>query len=389
MEKREIIIIGGGVMGSATAYHLRHLGFEGSISVIEKDPLHRLGSTGLSAGGIRQQFGSSVNIQLSKYSIEFYENFSKLLNIKDHKIDIEFHQRGYLFLGDTKSWPILERRAKLQKKHGVEVEILTPEDIKKLIPDIDTEGIIAGTYTPRDGYLDPYAVMQGFELKAKELGVEYLTDEVTGINTHNGKITGVHTKEGKSYQTNTVVNAAGPWAGDLATLAGVNLPVKPLRRNIFVCQISHQLPYQLPMTIDASGTYFRHETGGRIMTGKSNPNEPFGYNFKLDKDWFLQEVWPDLATRMPLMEQIKLESGWAGLYEENTFDHNAIIGEHPHLKGFYLINGFSGHGMMQGPGASLALAELITTGKYQTIDATPLTYERFLRNEPHTEDAII
>ncbi len=392
METFDVVIVGGGVMGSAVAYHLLNLGFSGQVAVIERDPVHTKASTGLSAGGIRQQFATAVNVNLSRYSVEFYEHFSERLTVDGQCPAINFVQAGYLFLANDLNWPELRRRYELQKQLGVEVRLLTPADIAAMVPDISLEGIVGGVFGPRDGFLDPYAVMQGFEQKARALGARYLTDEVTAIRTSGGptpRVTGVGTATHGDIAADVVVNAAGAWAGELAKTAGVELPVVPLRRQIYICKPPKPLPYQLPMVVDPSGVYFRPETGGRILIGKSREDEPAGFNFQWDRQWFFAEVWPELAQRVPLFETLGLESGWAGLYDENPQDHNAIIGEHPDLKGFYLINGFSGHGMMQGPGAGLALAELILYGEYRTIDVSALSPARFRAGNLVREDAVI
>lgn len=385
----EVIIVGGGVMGSAVAYFLRGERFPGRVLVIEPDPLYQRASSALSFGGIRQQYSTAVNVQISRASVAFYERFGELMEVDGDRPTIEFHQRGYLFLAGPQEWGVFQRRHALQRSLGVEVELLRPEEILKVVPDMNVEGLAGASFGPRDGYLDPYSVLRGFARKARALGAVYLTDEVVAIGQQGGRVTGVRTAKGEEIAGPVVVNAAGPWAGTVGRMAGVEIPVEPIRRQVYACAPARPLGYDLPLVIDTTGMYFRSEPGGRILAGKSKPEDPHIFDWTWQTDHFYDQVWPDLAARVPPFERLRLERGWAGLYDMNVADHNAIIGEHPGMGGFYCINGFSGHGFQQAPAAGRALAELIRLGRFATLDLTALGPGRFAEGRLVMEEAVI
>ena len=384
----DVVIIGGGVMGSATAYSLASSGFPGQIVVFERDPVHQHGSTGLSAGGVRHQFSHEANIRFSSYSIRQYEQFGAAMEVDGRRPDIEFRQRGYLMLVTEQGRPGLCERMHLQQSLGVDVSFLSPEAILERVPHLDLQGIAGASFCPRDGYLDPYAVMAAYEAKAKSLGVQYLHEEVVQILRSGGRAIGVRTANSREVHAPVMVNAAGPWAGEVGSMAGVEVPVQPLRRQLFTCIVPRELDYPLPMIVDSSGLYFRSETGNRILVGKSDPSAAPGFDFRTDRNYFLDQVWPILAERMPLLDRLSLDRLWAGLYEVNYHDRNAIIGAHPDLDGFYLIGAFSGHGMMQAPAAGKALADLIQHGCYRELDASPYAFERFAAGQLIEEDTL-
>jgi len=384
-----IIVIGGGIMGSSIAYHLANDGFPGRIAVFEKDPTYEFSSTTLSAGGVREQFSTEVNIRISQYSIGFYEQFDERMEVHGEKAHAEFHQRGYLFLADEKNWPLIQSHYQFQKKLGAKVELLSIEETLKIIPHLNPEGLVGASFGQRDGYLDPYGTLQGFVRKARSLGVHYIYDEVTGILREGSRVTGVITRKGDKYTGAVVVNAAGPWAAEVGKMAGVDLPVDPVRRMIFVFQPSEIFGYDLPLVIDVSGLYFRHETGKIIMTGMSILEEPPGFNFKVDNSFFNQTMWPILADRVSVFDRLKLIKGWAGLYEVSRLDSNALLGKHPGLEGFYMAIGFSGHGFQQAPAVGKAMSELIRLGRYETIDVSPLNYERVLTGKLVMEEEVV
>jgi glycine/D-amino acid oxidase-like deaminating enzyme len=395
MAKREstttfdVVIIGGGIIGSSIAYHLANDGFKGRIAVFEKDPTYEFSSTTLSAGGVREQFSTEVNIRISQYSIEFYEKFDEVMAVDGEKAHADFRQRGYLFLGDEKNWPLIKSHFQLQKSLGAKVELLSIEETLKRIPHLDPEGLVGASFGQRDGYLDPYGTLQGFIKKARSLGVHYVYDEITDILKEGMRVTGVVTRKGERYSAGVIVNAAGPWAAEVGRMAGVNLPVDAVRRMIFVFQPSEVFDYDLPLVIDVSGLYFRHETGKIIMTGKSILDEPPGFNFKVNNSFFNQTMWPILADRIPVFDRLKLIKGWAGLYEINRLDSNALLGAHPELKGFYMAIGFSGHGFQQAPAVGKAMSELIRLGRYETIDVSPLHYDRALTGKLVVEEEVV
>jgi len=385
----DIIIIGGGIMGSSIAYHLANDGFPGRIVVFEKDPTYEFSSTTLSAGGVRQQFSTEVNIRVSSYSIDFYEVFDEVMAVDGEKAHSEFRQRGYLFLANEKNWPLIESHYRFQKRMGASVELLSIEEALEIVPNLNPEGLVGASYGRKDGYLDPYGTLQGFIKKARSLGVEYVYEEVTGIQREGSRITGVITRKGEKYLGAAVVNAAGPWAAEVGRMAGADLPVDPVRRMVFVFQPSELFSYDLPLVIDVSGLYFRHETGKVIMTGLSIPEEPPAFNLEVDNSFFHQTMWPILANRVPVFDRLKLIKGWAGLYEVNRLDSNGLLGRHPGLEGFYMAIGFSGHGFQQAPAVGKAMSELIRLGRYETIDVSPLNYERVLTGKLVIEEEVV
>lgn len=389
MEKKtDVIIVGGGVIGSSVAYNLLHDGYIGEVTVFEKDPTYTFASTPRSAGGIRQLFTTAINIQIGKYAIEKYSQFPEEMAIDGERAEIDFRQNGYLFLvNDEKGMKHLEEQAKLQHSFGVDSELLSKDELHTIIPELNTDDLVGGLYSRKDGYLDPYSVMQGYIKKAKQLGATYVYDEVTEILSDAGKVSGVKTKSGDIYRAPIVVNCAGPWAPALSESLGLPLPIVPLKRQIIQFHIAEPLEKMLPLTIDPTGVYFRHE-GNSIISGYSEDVEP-GIEFSWNRSFFIEFLWPILAHRVPNFERAKIHSGWAGIYSFNTEDQNAIIGEHPALPGYLLAVGFSGHGMQQAPAVGKGLSEYIRTGKYETIDFTPLRFERFAEKDLVIEQAVV
>lgn len=385
----DLIIIGGGVMGSSIAYHLANDGFQGRIAVFEKDPTYEKASTVLSVGGIRRQFSTEVNIWICKYSLSFFKEFGDRMEVEGEKPEIDFKPRGYLFLGNERNWPLLVKHQAFQKSHGVETHLLNLEETLRLIPDLYVEDLVGSSFSPGDGYMDPHSVLQGFVRKAKHLGVTYIPQEVVGILRRGNQLEGVKTKDGTIYSSHCLVNAAGPFAGEVGRMAGIEIPVVPVRRMVYLVKPPRLFDYDLPLTIDPSGVYFLHETGKQILTGKSRKEEPPGFNYEWDRSYFQEALWPSLAHRIPLFNELKVVSGWAGLYEINQWDFNGIIGGHPEVKGFYMAVGFSGHGFQQAPAVGKALSELIRLGRYETVDVSALGYERILRGVKVLEEEVI
>jgi FAD-dependent oxidoreductase domain-containing protein 1 len=384
----DVIVIGGGVAGSSIAFTLLADGFKGKIVVVEKDPTYQYASSSLATGGIRQQFGTPINIQLARYSVDFYERFDEIMTVDGEKANAEFQQVGYLFLGNQRNWPVLQRRIALQKDQNVPVEVLDPEEIQKIIPDINTDDLIGATFGPKDGVVDPNGVLQGFVRRAKNLGAQFLYDEVVQIAKDKRGVSGITTRMGAHFLSRVVVNAAGPWARQVANAAGVDIPVLPVRRQIFVCLPSAHIHHPFPMVIDPGGAHWRSETGRRILAAKARKDEPPGFNFRCEKGYFTDDIWPDLVHRYPPFDRLRMERGWAGLYAISP-DENAIYGEHSEIKGFYLANGFSGHGLMMAPATGKAISEIIRLGRSETIDVSCLSLERFQTGRLIVEEAVI
>ncbi|KAB2333292.1 FAD-binding oxidoreductase [Cytobacillus depressus] len=384
--KADIIIIGGGVIGSSIAYNLLNDGFNGKVLVFEKDGIYEFASTPRSAGGFRQLYTTVINMQLSKYSLQIYKNFSKDMAIDGEEVEIDFKQRGYLFLARDEMMLRFEQHLKLQNENGINSQLLEGNELLKIIPELNINDLAGGLYCNESGYLDPYSVMQGYIKYAKKLGAEYVYDEVDSLLTEQDQIKGVRLANGSEYFAPIVVNCAGAWASILSEKANLPLPVVPLPRQIFQFDIEKPLKRYLPLTMDPTGVYFRHE-GEKFISGYAEEIEP-SITFKWSRSAFVENIWPVLANRINNFEKAKIERGWSGLYDFNTKDHNAILGEYPAMKGYFVAFGFSGHGMQQAPAVGKCLSELIRTGEYETLDLKPLRVERFAENELVIEDAI-
>lgn len=383
----DIIIIGGGVIGSSVAYNLLRDGYTGQVTVFEKDIIYEYSSTPRSAGGIRQLFTTAINIQISRYSLQKYKTFPEDMAIGNERAEIDFKQRGYLFLAKNKELQQLEQQSLLQQKFGVPSELLTKEELLTIIPELTIDDLNGGLYCGEDGYLDPYSVMQGYARKAKQLGAEYIYETIDSINQDGNKVTGVKLANGDIHKAPIVINCAGPWAPALSEKMDLPLPIVPLKRQIIQFDIAEPLINDLPLTVDPTGVYFRHE-GASLIAGYSEAVEP-GIDFKWKRSFFLEQLWPILGHRISNFERAKISSGWAGMYSYNTEDQNAIIGQHPQLNGYYIACGFSGHGMQQAPAVGKGLSELIQLGKYETLDLTSLRFERFAESDLVIEGAIV
>lgn len=387
VHKTDIIIIGGGVIGSSVAYNLLEDGFSGEITVFEKDKTYTYASTPRSAGGIRQLFTTAINIQISRYSLQKYKTFPDDMAINDEKAEIDFKQRGYLFLATEENFAYLKQQHKLQQQLGVPSELCTKDELQSIIPELNISDLQGGLYCSEDGYLDPYSVMQGYIRKARQLGANYKYEEVDSILTEKGKVTGVQLKNKEIYTAPIVINCAGPWAPMLSEKLGCPIPVVPLKRQVIQFDIAKPLENDLPLTVDPSGVYFRHE-GQSIISGFSEDVKP-GIEFSWKREFFYEQLWPVLGERVRNFAEAKIVRGWAGIYSYNTIDQNAIIGEHPDVPGYYMACGFSGHGMQQAPAVGKGLSELIRKGKYETIDLTPLRFERFAEKDLIVEGAVV
>jgi glycine/D-amino acid oxidase-like deaminating enzyme len=387
VSRSDVIIIGGGVMGSSLAYHLLRDGLDGTVTVVEKDPTYKYASTALSAGGVRQQFSTKVNIDICLTSIAAIERFDEEMAVGGEKANAEFRRVGYLFLGGENNWETLKKQYELQKSLGVEVELLTPEDIRKLIPDMNVESLLGGSFGPRAGYTDPYGILQGYLRKARSLGARYVHDEVTAIVRQGDRVTGIETAKGERIDGPAVVIAAGPWAAEVGAMAGVELPVDPSPKMVFHFDPAEKFDYVPPFFFGPFGHWCRPETGHQFIAGKDLEVEP-GFRFDWDRRVFEDELWPELARLVPSFERLRLVHGWGGLYEVNRLDHNALLGAYPGVEGLYVAVGFSGHGLMQSPAVGQGMSELIRTGRYQTVDLSPLGADRIFTDRRVVEEAV-
>jgi FAD-dependent oxidoreductase domain-containing protein 1 len=384
----DVVVVGGAVMGSSVAYHLLKLDPGLRVAVVERDPAYGRSSTALSLGGVRVQFSLKENILISLYAQDFFSRFEEEMAVGEERPVIDYRRAGYLFLIDGPAKPTAEKDLALQRSLGGRVEWWAPEKIQKEFPLFAADLFAGGTFGPRDGYLDPYGVLMGFRKKAASLGARYLSDEVKEIETPRGKIAGLRLASGQVLRTKVAVNAAGPWAGEVARMVGVELPVVPINRQVFAVKPEVSMDRALPLVIAPSGLYFRSETGGLILVGRSMEEDETGFGFRWDWKRFTDCLWPELARIVPAFEKLKMVRGWAGLYEVNRLDSNAILGPWPELEGLYLINGFSGHGLQQSPAAGRYLAELIL-GRSPTLDLSVFGPRRILENRPLGEGAVV
>jgi FAD-dependent oxidoreductase domain-containing protein 1 len=394
MSAADVVIIGGGVVGSSIAYHLRQDGFAGRIVIAERDDSYAHASSNLAMGGIRQQFGSTVNIRLAQYSIAFYRDFDRKMSVEGHTPRAWFRQRGYLFLVDAASAERFERRYTILNARGARTRRLSVDEIRAMLPDLYVDDLVFGLIGPDDGYANPKEVLRGFRAAARAANVEYVQAEVTAIRREGGRVAGVTFASEDRVDAPVVVNAAGPFAGHVARLAGVEQPVEPVRQHLFRCDLPRRWPYRWPMTIDPGGVHWRHDDpvepgqADRIILAKTKLDEPEGENFTCDESRWMADFYPDLVRRVPAFKDVRLVEGWAGLYEM-TPDHNPMIGEHPRLRGFFMANGFSGHGLMMAPATGKVVSELIRCGRSETIDISDLSIERFERGQLFWDEAMI
>jgi FAD-dependent oxidoreductase domain-containing protein 1 len=390
VERADVVIVGGGVIGSAIAFNLISLDSQLSVVVVERDPSYRTASSALSASSIRQQFSTPVNIAMSRFSMAFFKKIWVHLAVEDTVPEIGLIERGYLYLANATGEEILSSNHALQRRCGVAVELLDPAQLGLRFPWLSTTDLSLGSLgSSGEGWFDGYSVLQAFRRKARALGVVYLTGEVVQLKLDRLGVNAVVLKSGARIRCGKVVNAAGPQARAVAQMAKVELPVYPEKHCIFVFDCKDPPP-SCPLVIDPSGLYFRPE-GRYFIAGPPKPEDELAGEVNLDVDHRLFEkvVWPALAARVPAFETIKLINAWAGHYEMNSFDHNALLGTAPGVSNLYFANGFSGHGMQQSPAVGLALAELILFGKYRTLDLGALSYDRLLRREPIREINII
>jgi sarcosine oxidase, subunit beta len=384
-ETVDVVIIGSGIVGSSVAYHLAEAGCT-DVLVLEREAHQGKGSTGKSMGGVRAQFSTPVNIQMSMYSIDFFASFDEVVGYP-----ADYRAHGYLFCAtDQRHLNYLETNRKQQIALGLNnVEMVSRDDISKFVPQLRVDDVLGGTYCPTDGFVDPHSVMMGFMLKARERGVRlWLDSPVMGIDVENGQVTGVLTTRGR-VATRVIVNAAGPWAAEVARMAGVELPVQPLRRQLVPTEPFDKLPKRFPMVIDMStGFHFRREGAG-ILLAWNDPSETPGFKTEFDPT-FIEKILTRAADRVPCLAEAEVNPrrSWAGLYEM-TPDHHAIIGAAPEARGLYFANGFSGHGVMHSPASGRITAELVLRGHSDLIDATQLGVERFSEGRLLRETAVL
>ncbi len=388
-DRPDVAIAGGGIMGCAVAYFLAASdAFDGSIWVVERDPTYQTGAATRSLGGIRQQFSTPENIRMSMFGADFAKAAAELLAVDGDPCDVTFREQGYLFMATGRAASLMAQNWQVQRSLGASVDLLQGSQLAERFPWVNWKGVDSATFgSANEGWLDPYAFLMGFRRKAQSLGVRFLQDSVTSLCRDGNRITGLETAAQGRVEAGLTVLAAGSRAGQLAATAGIVLPVSPKKRHVYVFRCRDDLQHA-PLTIDPSGVTFRPESGQYVATVSPAPDrdpDSDPLDFDVDHAEWTEVVWPTLATRVPAFEAVKLTNAWAGHYDFNVFDQNAILGPHPDLDGLLFCNGFSGHGVQQAPAAGRAIAELVAFGEYRSLDLTRFGIERIYRKQPVTE----
>ncbi len=379
----DVVVIGAGIIGLSVAYYLKRKGCA-KVLVLEKEDTWINGSTPRANGGFRQQFSTPINIRMSQLSLPVFENFGEVFDT-----DIAFRQRGYLFVTASEAGRrgLLEN-LKIQRQHQVPVDWLEPSQIKELAPFVKTDDLLGGNFCPKDGYADSYSIAAGFGAGALRLGAEMeLLQPVVEVMRSGSRVTGVRTPT-QAVETRRVVNAAGPAAAHVSSLLGIDLPVKPVRRMLVMTEDFAEIPEAIPMTIDIDTGFIMRKESGRVLMGWSDPDEPPGFNLAFDPS-IIDVVAEKAVRRVPSLERARINprKSWAGLYAE-TPDHHCVLGEVDE-SGFFLANGFSGHGMMHSPAVGMVLADLVLEGSTSLLDVHPLRFSRFAEGDLIRETVVI
>lgn len=389
MPRYDIVIIGGAIVGSSLAYHLCKEGFAGSIALIERDPSFAQSATTLSCASIRQQFSIRENIRLSQATLALFRGLTEEFGAQ---ADIGFREKGYLILATQDGLPILESNHLAQTGEGADILLEDARALARRFAWLSVDGIAAGAYgRSGEGWFDAHALLALFRKALRTLPVDLVTGSVSAIARLGDRVTGITLEDGTIIEAGMIVDAAGPNGGKVAAMAGLALPIEPRKRSVFVFEARERFE-DMPLLVDPSGVYVRPEgsvyiAGGAEAETGDGPADPADF----EPDWTLFEdmIWPVLATRIPAFEAIKATRAWAGHYDYNTLDQNAVIGAHPEVTNFLFANGFSGHGLQQAPAVGKALAEWIVHGGWRSIDCSAFGYERIAANRPFRELNVI
>lgn len=380
----DVVIIGGGLHGGFTAWHLirREPGLK--IAVIERDPTYEHAASARSNAGVRVLFSQEENLRMSQYGHEVYGGFAELMAVDDMPQHLSFWRQGYLFIATEDDHAAdMAANHKLQTAMGAKADLIDAAELKRRFPSLNVDDVKCAAHAPDDGWIDPYAALTGVKRKYRSLGVEYVNDIVTGIEIDNGKMKSVRLESGGTVEARWFVNACGAWAGEITRMAGFDIPVAPLPRNTFYFECRDELE-PLPLTIDARGGSFKPEGKGYV-TGITHFEWAGKFDWSVDDERFQQENWPLISHRVPAFESVKLVNSWACHYALSQWDGNALIGAWPgQPQNFLMTTGYSGHGLQQAPAAGRAISELILDGGFQTLDLTRFAASRVVegRKEP-------
>lgn len=399
-QNADIVIVGGAAIGSSIAYHLAaHPQFSGSVVVVEKDPSYARAASALSAASIRQQYSSAINIKISLFGIEFLRQIGTHLEVEGHRPSIDLHEGGYLYLASEAGKSVLLENYAVQRQEGADIALFNRQELSAQFPWLRVEDLECGTWgRTGEGWFDGWAVMQAFHRKARALGVHYIQDEVVGLQKTGQAVCGILLASGAKIGCGMVINAAGAHGQKVAAMAGVHIPVVPKKRYVFTFHCKTPLAH-VPLLIDPSGAWCRPEghadAAGQLFIGSIGPNSEANDppmtddDFEVDPHLFEDRLWPALAHRIPTFEEIRPGRAWAGPYDMNLFDHNAILGPVIGVDGFLLANGFSGHGLQQSPAAGRGLAEYVIFGNYRSLDLSELGFDRLAAQRPVLEKCVI
>jgi len=392
----DIVIVGGAIMGASTSWFLTdNPDFNGSVLVVERDSSYEKCSTAHTNSCMRQQFSNELNVRISQFAADFVKNIRTYMGGDERVPELGIRSFGYMYLADNEDFAaVLRESQKVQLAAGASTQLMDASAIRKAYPFYNVDDIVLGSINLTDeGYWDGAAVFDWWRRQSAERGVEYINNEVVAMtrNAANTVVESVTLKSGEVISCGQVVNTSGPRAARTAKMAGIELPVEPRKRYSWVFKAEQPLDRDLPLTIDPSGVHVRENGGCTYQCGGHADIDPaVDYDdFAMDHSLWDNHVWPILATRIPQFEAIKVQSEWAGHYAYNVFDHNAIVGPHTELKNFVFLNGFSGHGLQQSPAMGRATAEWLTYGEFRTLDLTPFSYERIVKNQPLIEKAVI
>lgn len=392
----DIVIIGGAIMGAATAWFLSdHKDFNGSVLVVERDMTFEACSTTHTNSCMRQQFSTELNVRISQFAADFVKNIRSYMGGDDRVPELGIQSFGYMYLADTQDFAdVLRESQRVQLAAGAATQLMSADEIKAAYPFYAVDDIVLGSINHVDeGYWDASAVNDWWRRQSRERGVEWVQNEVTAIarNAAGTKVESVTLASGEVIACGQVVNASGPRAARTAQMAGIDVPVEPRKRYSWIFKAEKPLDQDLPLTIDPSGVHVRENGGGTYQCGGHSEIDPavdFD-DYAMDHAIWENHVWPILATRIPQFEAIKVQSEWGGHYAMNTFDHNAIMGPHTELLNFIFLNGFSGHGLQQSPAMGRGTAEWLIHGEYRALDMTPFHYARIPAGRPIIEKAVI
>ena len=400
LKKADIVIVGGAAIGSSIAYHLAvHPAFSGSVIVVEKDPTYARAASALSAASIRQQYSSAVNIKISLFGIDFLRHIGSHLEVEGEAPVIDLHEGGYLYLASGAGKSVLLENYAVQKQEGADIVLFDRAGLAQKFPWLSVDDLDCGTWgRTGEGWFDGWAVMQAFRRKARALGVRYVQDEVVGLEKTGRAVSHVRLASGERLGCGVVINAAGAQGANVAAMAGVAIPVVPKKRFVYTFHCKTALA-GMPLLIDPSGAWCRPEghadASGQLYIGSIGPDaseddpEMAADDFAVDAHLFEDRIWPALAHRIPEFEMIRPGRAWAGPYDMNLFDHNAILGPVSGVDGFLLANGFSGHGLQQSPAVGRALAEYVIFGEYRSLDLSELGFDRIAAKKPVLEKCVI